>query len=86
MRGGPRSIEELLYQKLLESAGFHRFVRRIYYKVNGLQEPMNKETRSVSADQIFRPTKTQKFKAFRTLFWDELRSTFGFQRRFNKKF
>ncbi|SCU93241.1 LAFA_0F15368g1_1 [Lachancea sp. 'fantastica'] len=83
MRGGPRSIEELLYQKLLESPGFHRFVRRVYYKINGLQEPLKNDTISVSADQVFRPTKAQKFKAYRMLFWDEMRSVFGLQRRFN---
>ncbi|SCV05305.1 LANO_0H04544g1_1 [Lachancea nothofagi CBS 11611] len=85
MRGSPRSVQELLYQKLMESPGFHRFVRRIYYRINGLQEPMGNDSLP-HAGQNFRPTALQKFKAFRVLFWDEMRSVVGLERRFNKRF
>ncbi|SCU98378.1 LAMI_0F14356g1_1 [Lachancea mirantina] len=81
MRGGPRSIEDYLYHKLLESQAFHRFVRRIYYKINGIRDiPLDHSVRQ--SPTTFQPTGLQKFKAFRTLFWDEIRSTIGFPRRF----
>ncbi|CDO94082.1 unnamed protein product [Kluyveromyces dobzhanskii CBS 2104] len=75
MKGAPRSLEEWLFYKLMNSAGFHRFVRRIYYKVNGIN-PQQMETMG-KTNQLFRPTGLQKFKAYRMLFWDEMRSTVG---------
>ncbi|CUS22428.1 LAQU0S05e05138g1_1 [Lachancea quebecensis] len=83
MRGSPRSIEEFLYRTLMNSEGFHRFVRRIYYKVNGLEKPMNGRP-AAHVEQVFRPTKLQKFKAYRVLFWDEMRAVVGLNRRFNR--
>ncbi|SCU94138.1 LADA_0G06810g1_1 [Lachancea dasiensis] len=86
MRMGPRSIEELLYQKLMQSAGFHRFVRRVYLKVNGLEEPLSHSKIAYTAESVFKPKPHHKFKAFRVLFWDEMRSIFGLERRLKDRF
>lgn len=84
MKGAPRSLEEWLFYKLMNSPGFHRFVRNVYYRVNGINpqhmEPMSK------TDRLFHPTAFQKFKAYRMLFWDEMRSTVGLPRLTDKYF
>lgn len=83
MRRPPRSLEEWLFYKLIDSAGFHRFVGRIYRKVNGIKESPYQETLSAS-QFLYKPTATQKFKAFRILFWDEMRSIVGLPRNAEK--
>ncbi|AJT28432.1 CIH_collapsed_G0045450.mRNA.1.CDS.1 [Saccharomyces cerevisiae] len=81
----PRSIEEWFYYKLLSSPGFHRFVRKVYRKVNGIKEdPFTDQ--STAFQYLYKPTPRQKFKALRLLFWDEMRSTFGFRRRIGDRF
>lgn len=94
MRKPPKSIEEWLYYKLLDSKGFHRFVRAIHDKINGIdhmsRDPnytyTNQKFNDVSFTTPFKPTKLQKFKAFRLLFYDEWRATLGFQRQIHKHF
>lgn len=89
----PRSIEEWLYYKLLYSKGFNRFVRAIHDKINGIdhmsRDPnythWGNENNNLNPTS-FRPTNLQKFKAFRLLFYDEWRATFGFQRKIYKHF
>lgn len=81
MRQAPRSIEEWLYYKLLDSQGFHRFVRRIYRKVNGIKDIPEMDMKRTANSLLYRPTQVEKFKAFRVLFWDEFRSTFGLRRK-----
>ena len=81
MRQAPRSIEEWLYYKLLDSQGFHRFVRRIYRKVNGIKDVPEMDMKRTASSLLYRPTRPEKFKAFRVLFWDEFRSTFGLRRK-----
>lgn len=93
MRKPPRSIEEWLYYKLLDSKGFHRFVRAIHDKINGIdhmsRDPNyqyynnNNNTNLINS---FKPTHLQKFKAFRLLFYDEWRAIFGLQRHLHKHF
>lgn len=78
MKGAPRSLEEWLFYKLMNSARFHNFVRSVYYKVNGIN-PHNVDNIS-KTDRMFHPSPFQKFKAYRMLFWDEMRTTFGFSR------
>lgn len=88
----PRSIEEWLYYKLLNSKGFNRFVQSIHDKINGIDH-MSRDpsySQAIKNNNInfttFQPTSFQKFKAFRLLFYDEWRSTFGFRRKINKYF
>ncbi|EDO16218.1 hypothetical protein Kpol_1014p38 [Vanderwaltozyma polyspora DSM 70294] len=85
MRGNPRSLEEWLYLKLLNSARFQRFVRRIYNKVNGIKDTpyVHEETAS---EFLYKPTAGQRFKAFRVIFWDEIKKSFGFPGNKNKPF
>ncbi|CCK70769.1 Mrx7p KNAG_0F01000 [Huiozyma naganishii CBS 8797] len=83
MRRAPRTLQEWLYFKLLDSPAFHRFVRRIYRRVNGIRDNATMEFEKQESDLLYRPTSWHKFKAFRYLYWDEIRATFGFPRRFN---
>lgn len=46
----------------------------------------NQKFNDVSFTTPFKPTKLQKFKAFRLLFYDEWRATLGFQRQIHKHF
>lgn len=86
MRRPPRSLEEWLYYKLMDSDGFHRFVGKIYRKVNNIKErPLDEGLRSRS-QLTFEPTALQKFKAYRILFWDEIRSVIGLPRKANRYF
>ncbi|QLQ79407.1 hypothetical protein HG537_0C00540 [Torulaspora globosa] len=80
MRRAPRSLEEWLYSKLLDSESFHRFVGKIYRKVNNIKEP------SSEWQSTFKPTSRQKFKAYRILFWDEMRSTLGLPKKSSRFF
>lgn len=66
----PRNLEEWLYYKLLDSPAFNRFVRRVYNKINGISD-----TPPAPSEHLFKPTKAQKFKAYRVLFWDEIRAS-----------
>lgn len=86
MRRPPRSLEEWLFYKLMDSEGFHRFVGKIYRKVNNIKEPPLAGGPSSSLQGTFKPTALQKFKAYRILFWDEVRSTLGLPRRSGKYF
>ena len=81
MKRTPRSIEEWLYFKLLDSPGFHRFVRRIYNRINGIKASPDINFQPRISPLLFKPTNSQKFKAFKVLFFDEFRSTFGFRRK-----
>lgn len=79
----PRNIEELLYLKLMQSAQFHRFVRSIYAKVNGLPSPhqqdmLNKKFEN-KFDLIYHPTRVQRFNLWRKLFVDEFKRNLGFK-------
>lgn len=85
MRGAPRSLEEWLYYKLMRSDAFHRFVRRIYYKVNGIKDPSPADEIS-RAGLSFHPTRVQKLNAYRILFLDEMRGSFGLKRNARKYF
>lgn len=84
---GPRSLEEFLYLRLMRSPAFHRFVRSVYYKLNGIDPAKlhNKYDHGVrfDADVLFQPTPMQKFKAFRALWWDEMRHSIGLNRKHN---
>lgn len=81
MRRAPRSIEEWLYFKLLDSPGFNRFVRRIYNRINGIKNSPDINFQPRISPLLFKPTSSQKFKAFKVLFFDEFRSTFGFPKK-----
>ncbi|CCD25682.1 Mrx7p NDAI_0F03640 [Naumovozyma dairenensis CBS 421] len=85
MRGPPRSLQEWLYYKLLESPSFHKFVGNIYRKVNGIKDVPPPEFMS-DIHFLYTPTRKHKFKAFRMLFFDEYRTFFGFSRKTDKFF
>lgn len=85
MKRPPRSLQEWLYYKLLDSEGFHRFVGKIYRKVNNIKEPPMREDLS-HLQWTFKPTSMQKFKAYRILFWDEMRSTLGLPKKSSRYF
>ena len=83
MRPPPRSIEEYLYRLLIDSPTFNHWVKRIHARINGLPPPhlqQKQQDINVNEYQDFRPTRTQKFNAFRILWVDEVRRTFGFRR------
>lgn len=83
MRRAPRNLEEWLFFKLMDSDRFHLFVRKIYRRVNGIPEISNGE-KQTAFQYLYKPTRAQKFKAFRLLFWDEIRSTFGLSKKAQK--
>lgn len=85
MRRPPRSLEEWLYLKLMNSEGFHRFVGKVYRKVNNIHDPKFDRISSIP-ESSFRPSSLQKFRAFRMLFWDELRGIIGLPRKTDKFF
>lgn len=83
-----RNLEEYLFHKLMKSHAFHRFVRGIYYKVNGIDpRTINHEPtgpRFPASDTLFQPTPGQKFKAFRLMFYDEMRSSVGLAKKYSR--
>ncbi|GAV48146.1 hypothetical protein ZYGR_0I04430 [Zygosaccharomyces rouxii] len=85
MKRPPRSLEEWLYLQLLDSPRFHRFVGNVYRKVNGIKDGPQ-EGSFTASEYLFQPTKRQKFKAYRILFWDEMRSLIGLPRKSDKFF
>ncbi|CAH2447534.1 Protein of unknown function (DUF2697) [Komagataella phaffii CBS 7435] len=78
----PKSLEDILFEKLMQSVAFHRFVRSIHAKINGLPPPhvqdrmQYKMNHMNQYDYLFHPTSYQKFKAWSILFGQELRKTF----------
>ncbi|AMD22830.1 HHR061Wp [Eremothecium sinecaudum] len=84
MRRSPISLEEWMYQMLLRSVGFHRFVRRVYCYVNGIK-PFNQESRTINFKAGYQLTTVHKIRAFRMLFWDELRASVGLRRKLSNR-
>lgn len=84
----PNNLEDYLFIKLMQSQAFHRFVRNIYYKVNGIDPRTINQHQSgprfPAADPLFQPTPAHKFKAFRLMFYDEMRASFGLTRKYEK--
>ncbi|AGO10287.1 AaceriABL169Wp [[Ashbya] aceris (nom. inval.)] len=78
----PPVFEEWLFRKLLYSRGFQSFVRTVYCKINGIETRAPKSI--VNAGLPFQPTRAQRFRAFRVLFWDEVKVIFGAPRTFTK--
>ncbi|WPK25183.1 hypothetical protein PUMCH_002487 [Australozyma saopauloensis] len=73
-------LEELLYQKLIQSPVFNSWVRRIHARINRI--PL--EEQSFSAHRIvdindYTPTTWHKINAFRIIFADELKKAFLFR-------
>jgi hypothetical protein len=83
MRPPPRSLEEMLYRKLLDSPGFHNWVRKIHARINRIPydppEGHAANMKKIPFDH-FQATGYQKFNAFRIIWWDELKHSFGFRR------
>lgn len=89
-------LERWLYQKLISSPGFHRFVRMIYNKVNGIdhmsQDPNYGNSfnasvfSSINKPVEYKPSLLHKLNAFRLLYIDEWRSIFGLQRKIHNHF
>jgi hypothetical protein len=86
----PRSLEDYLYLKLMKSHAFHRFVRSVYYKINGIDPSTIRHPSSSTgprfpaSDTLFQPTQAQKFKAFRLMFYDEFRSSLGLAKKYER--
>lgn len=77
-------LEEYLYRKLMRSRAFHRYVRTIYAYVNGLPPPHVQDryddTTINQYDYLFKPTRYQRFNAYRKVFADEWLKAFGFRK------
>ena len=78
----PQSLEELLYRKLIESPAFNRWVRRIHAKINRIpienpNHPMHEHHMKEIPLHSFVPTRWHKFNAFRVVWWDEMKRSFG---------
>ncbi|ODQ79103.1 hypothetical protein BABINDRAFT_148039 [Babjeviella inositovora NRRL Y-12698] len=75
----PTSLEDLLYQTLMKSASFHKFVQTIHAKINGIPPP----GRQPAAEDVryqystFAPTPVQKITAFRKVWWVEFKHCMG---------
>lgn len=84
MRPPPQSLEELLYRKLIELPRFREWVKRIHHRINRIpyEDPphiQEAKMRKLNA-QTYKPTPWQKFNAFRIIWVDEMKRTFGFRR------
>lgn len=80
MRPPPKSLEEMLYRYLLDSPAFNNWVKRVHARINGLPPPHLQRPQSdvnVKDFNDFVPTRVQKFNAFRIIWLDELKRTFG---------
>lgn len=82
MRPPPKSLEDLLYQSLLNSKHFNNFVRRIHAKINKIPyyEPnsiYNHENMKLVHN--YKPTTIHKINAFRIIWWDEMKRSFLFK-------
>lgn len=84
MRKPPRSLEEWLYLKLMDSIYFHRFVRKIYNRINGIKGMENIEFEQAISQSLYKPTMSHKFRAYRILFMDEIRGIIGLPRKSDK--
>lgn len=79
MKPPPRSLEEWLYRYLMESPRFHHYVRRVHAKINRI--PMHEEVHKTMEARDYKPTRAHKFNAFRIIWFDELKRSFGFGKR-----
>ncbi|ODV66132.1 hypothetical protein HYPBUDRAFT_112646 [Hyphopichia burtonii NRRL Y-1933] len=82
VRPPPKSLEDFLYYKLLDSRAFNNFVRRVHARINRipyyeLDARYNEE--HMKLVKSFNPTAWHKFKAFRTIWWDEMKRSFTFR-------
>lgn len=92
MRPPPRSLEEILYRKLLDSPTFNHWVRRVHAKINRIpydphpnsQNPYQPHLNQDNMKQVplhsYIPTRMHKFNAFRAIWKDELKRSFGIRR------
>lgn len=84
MRPPPRSLEELLYRKLVELPRFQEFVKRIHHKINRIpyEDPPHIQEAKMRRLNVhtYKPTAFQKFNAFRIIWVDEMKRLFGFKR------
>lgn len=76
----PQSLEELLYQKLVQSPTFNAWVKRVYARINRI--PV--EERDFNANKTinindYTPTIWQRMNAFRKILGDELKNAFLFK-------
>ncbi|CCC71040.1 hypothetical protein NCAS_0G01530 [Naumovozyma castellii] len=83
MRNRPRNIQEWFYYTLLESPAFHRFVGKVYRRVNGIKDIPPLEHKQ-TLQFLYKPTKAHKINAFKMLFIDEYRATFGLPKKTDK--
>jgi len=81
MRPPPRSIEEWFYRYLMDSPGFHRWVKRVHARINRIpfEEPLVQNGVKVNVHN-YKPTMVHKFHAFRVVWADEMKRTFGLRK------
>lgn len=74
------SFERYLYNKLITSPAFHRWVRRIHARINGIPlhhvDPTRKPPLTHISIENYLPTLNHKMKAFRIIWWDEMKRAF----------
>ncbi|EGW30264.1 uncharacterized protein SPAPADRAFT_143384 [Spathaspora passalidarum NRRL Y-27907] len=80
MRPPPRSIEEYLYRLLMDSPGFHRWVRKVHAKINRIKLEEFPEASKVKEFDVhtYKPTRWHKINAFRIIWLDEMKRNFKF--------
>ncbi|ODV78878.1 uncharacterized protein CANTADRAFT_51078 [Suhomyces tanzawaensis NRRL Y-17324] len=72
------NLQELFYKKLLESHGFHNWVRKIHARINRIPYVPIQGHHQHSSEYV--PTMFHKVNAFRVLFQREFARSVGFRR------
>ncbi|CAK7891787.1 MIOREX complex component 7 [[Candida] anglica] len=68
----------------MDSPAFNNWVKRVHARINGLPPPhLQQEHQNLKVENLndFHPTRYQKFNAFRIIWADEFKRSFGFGRR-----
>lgn len=69
-------FEQYLYNTLIRSPAFNRFVHRIYNRVNRIpNHPLNTPRKTIDLHS-YKPTRLHKARAFYTLWRGEMKDSF----------
>ncbi|KAK6202558.1 uncharacterized protein RJT21DRAFT_118623 [Scheffersomyces amazonensis] len=83
MRPPPRNLQELLYQKLIDSPAFNNWVRKIHARINRIPYNPHPDTipKVTNIDmESYKPTRLHRFNAYRIIWVDEMKRSFGLRR------
>lgn len=73
-------LEELLYQKLIQSPAFNAWVRRIHARINRIPlEEQNFDAHRIVDINDYKATTWHKVNAFRIILGNELKKAFLFR-------